>query len=109
MLLFTVLWIPKHISRNVPGFIGQYCHGNQPDHKTPLSYHFINKPEKSQVVVDNILNNFQGVGKHGLALCGLDDAGECHPGMFLALWDYILFSPANDKYIVTVPLFDKVE
>ncbi len=35
--------------------IGQYCHGNHPDHEAPFSYYFIGKPEKSQKVLDHIL------------------------------------------------------
>ncbi|WP_197901801.1 glycoside hydrolase domain-containing protein [Rhodocytophaga rosea] len=34
------------------------------------------KPEKSQKVLDHILNNLYGIGEEGLALCGMDDAGE---------------------------------
>ncbi len=31
--LFTLPWNPKHIARNVETMVGQYCHGNQPDHE----------------------------------------------------------------------------
>jgi predicted alpha-1,2-mannosidase len=106
--LFTVPWNPEHIARNVSSFIGQYCHGNQPDHEAPFSYHFIGKPEKSQQVIDNILNNFYGVGEHGLALCGMDDAGEMSSWYVFGALGLYPFSPADDEYIVTVPLFDQV-
>ena len=33
--LFTIPWNPKHIAMNINSFIGQYCHGNQPDHSFP--------------------------------------------------------------------------
>src|SRR5690606_31016517 len=56
--LFTVPWNPKHIARNISSFIGQYAHGNQPGHEAPFSYHFIGKPEKSQEIIDNILENY---------------------------------------------------
>ncbi|WP_421893302.1 GH92 family glycosyl hydrolase [Marinoscillum sp.] len=107
--LFTVPWNPEHIARNVSSFIGQYCHGNQPDHEAPFSYYFINKPEKSQHVLDNILNNFYGVGEHGNALAGMDDAGEMSAWYVFAASGLYPFSAGDDEYLVSVPLFDSVK
>ena len=106
--LFTLPWNPDHIARNVSSFIGQYCHGNQPDHEAPFSYYFIDKPEKSQAIIDDILENFYGIGEDGNALSGMDDAGEMSAWyVFSALGLYPL-SPADANYIVTVPIFDEV-
>ncbi|WP_258098531.1 GH92 family glycosyl hydrolase [Marinoscillum pacificum] len=106
--LFSVPWNPNHIARNVSSFIGQYCHGNQPDHETPWAYYFVNKPEKSQKVLDNILNNFYGVGEHGIALSGMDDAGEMSSWYVFAAAGFYPLSAGDEEYIVSVPLFDKV-
>jgi predicted alpha-1,2-mannosidase len=105
---FTVPWNPKHIARNVSSFIGQYCHGNQPDHEAPFSYYFIGKPEKSQKIIDKILNGLYGIGEHGLALCGMDDAGEMSAWYVLSALGLYTFSSADPEYLVTVPLFDEV-
>lgn len=106
--LFSVPWNPNHIARNVSSFIGQYCHGNQPDHEAPFSYHFIGKPEKSQKIIDNILQNLYGIGENGLALSGMDDAGEMSSWYVFAAMGLYPFSPADDEYIVTVPIFDEI-
>lgn len=106
--LFTVPWNPNHIARNVSSFIGQYCHGNQPDHEAPFSYHFIGKPEKSQKIIDTILENMYGIGEHGLALSGMDDAGEMSSWYVFSALGLYPFSPADAEYIVTVPIFDEV-
>ena len=106
--LFTVPWNSRYIARNVSSFIGQYCHGNQPDHEAPFSYHFIGKPEKSQRVIDNILENLYGIGEHGLALSGMDDAGEMSSWYVFSALGLYPFSPADDTYIVTVPIFAEV-
>jgi predicted alpha-1,2-mannosidase len=106
---FTVPWNPQYIARNVSSFIGQYCHGNQPDHEAPFSYYFINKPEKSQKIIDTILNNLYGIGEHGLALCGMDDAGEMSAWYVFSALGLYPFSPADTDYLVTVPLFDEVK
>jgi len=107
--LFTVPWNPKYIARNVETMIGQYCQGNQPDHEAPFAYTFIGKPEKSQKIIDKILNELYGIGDDGLALSGMDDAGEMSAWyVFTALGIYP-FSATDPKYIVTAPLFDEVK
>lgn len=106
--LFTYKWNPEHIARNVSSFIGQYAHGNQPDHEAPFSYYFVDKPEKSQAILDNILENYYGMGEDGLALSGMDDAGEMSSWYVMSAMGLYSFSPADPEYIVTVPLFEEV-
>ena len=105
---FTVPWNPNYIARNVSSFIGQYCHGNQPDHEAPFSYYFINKPQKSQHILDTIMNTLYGCGKEGLALCGMDDAGEMSAWYVFASTGLYPYSSADTKYVVTLPVFDEV-
>lgn len=107
--LFTVPWNPRHIARNVESMIGQYCHGNQPDHEAPFAYYFIGKPEKSQRIIDTILNSLYGIGDAGLALCGMDDAGEMSAWYVLSSLGLYTFSATDPEYLVTVPLFDEVK
>ena len=106
--LFTVPWNPTYIARNIETMVGQYCQGNQPDHEAPFAYHFIGKPEKSQKVLDNILNNLYGIGNNGLALSGMDDAGEMSAWYVFSALGLYPFSATDAEYIVTVPLFDEV-
>ncbi len=94
---------------NISGFIGQYCHGNQPDHSFPWLYYFVGKQEKSQVMLDSIMNHFYDMGKDKLAYSGMDDAGENSSWYVLTAIGLYTFSPADPEYIVSVPLFDKVE
>lgn len=107
--LFTIPWNPKHVARNISVFLGQYCHGNQPDHSFPYLYHFVGKPEKSQAVLDTIMGKFYGMGPDGLALCGMDDAGEMSSWYVFAALGLYPYSPADPEYIVSVPLFDEVK
>ena len=106
--LFTIPW--KGIEAyNFSGFIGQYCHGNQPDHSFPYMYYFVNKQEKSQVILDSIMNHFYDLGKDKLAYAGMDDAGEMSAWYVFNAIGIYPFSPADPNYIVSVPLFNKVE
>ena len=107
--LFSYKWNPNHIARNVSGFIGQYSHGNQPDHEAPFSYYFVDKPKKSQVVIDRILADYYGIGENGLALSGMDDAGEMSSWYVCSALGLYPLSPADAEYLVTVPIFDKIE
>lgn len=107
--LFTKPWNKNYIAWNLSGFIGQYCHGNQPAHEAPFSYYFVGKPEKSQYRLDQIMDTMYGIGPEGLALCGMDDAGEMSSWyVFTALGLYPL-SPADPEYLVTVPVFNQVK
>jgi predicted alpha-1,2-mannosidase len=107
--LFTLHWNPNYIARNVSSFIGQYCHGNQPDHEAPFAYYFIGKPEKSQKIIDHILDTLYGIGKDGLALCGMDDAGEMSAWYVFSSSGLYSFSATDPEYIVTVPVFSEVK
>ncbi|MHA4842843.1 GH92 family glycosyl hydrolase [Flavitalea antarctica] len=105
---FTVPWNPAYIARNVETMVGQYCHGNQPDHEAPFAYHFIGKPGKSQKMLDHIMDELYGIGKEGLALSGMDDAGEMSAWYVFAALGLYPFSATDPEYIVTVPVFGEV-
>ncbi|MFR0677493.1 GH92 family glycosyl hydrolase [Dysgonomonas mossii] len=106
--LFTIPW-GGYEAHNLSGFIGQYCHGNQPDHSFPFLYYFVDKQEKSQVILDSCLNHFYGMGKHQLALAGMDDAGEMSSWYVFNAIGLYTYSPADPSYIISVPFFDKIE
>lgn len=105
--LFTLPWNPHYIARNVETMIGQYCQGNQPDHEAPFGYYFVGKPEKSQKIIDTILNSLYGI-HDGLTLSGMDDAGEMSAWYVFNALGLYTFSATDPEYLVTVPLFDEV-
>ncbi len=105
--LFTIPW-KNYEAHNLTGFIGQYCHGNQPDHSSPYLYYFIGKQEKSQRILNKILNGFYRMGPERLAYAGMDDAGEMSSWYVLNAIGLYTYSPADAEYLVTVPLFNKV-
>ena len=55
------------------------------------------------------MNDYYGMGPEGLALAGMDDAGEMSSWFTLNALGIYTYSPAQPQYIVTVPLFDRVE
>jgi predicted alpha-1,2-mannosidase len=105
--LFTTPWSPRHIARNVNTFIGQYCHGNQPDHGFPYLYYWTNHQEKCQILLNIIMERFYGMSD-GRTLCGMDDAGEMSSWYVFNAIGLYPYSPADPDYIITVPFFDEV-
>ena len=105
--LFTIPWNPDYIAENINSFIGQYCQGNQPDHGFAYLYYFVDKQEKSQAILNTIMSRFYGMGEDGLALSGMDDAGEMSSWYVFNAIGLYPYSPADPTYIVSVPLFQK--
>lgn len=90
------------------GFIGNYCHGNQPGHSIPYTYYFIGRQDKAQLVLNRLMDHYYDMGEDRLAYAGMDDAGEMSSWYVLNAIGLYTYSPADPEYIVTVPLFDKV-
>lgn len=105
--LFSEPW-RGYEAHNLTGFIGNYCHGNQPGHSIPYTYYFIGKQEKAQCVLDSLMNHYYDMGADKLAYAGMDDAGEMSSWYVLNAIGLYTYSPADAEYLVTVPLFDKV-
>jgi predicted alpha-1,2-mannosidase len=106
--LFTLPW-RGYEAHNITTFIGQYSHGNQPDHGFPYMYYYVGKQAKSQHIINYILENLYGMGPEGLAYCGMDDGGEMSAWYVFNALGLYTFSPADPEYLVTVPIFDKLE
>ena len=94
---------------NFSGFIGNYCQGNQPGHTIPFTYYFIGRQEKSQQIINKILDEYYGCGPEHLALPGMDDGGEMSSWYALTALGIYTYSPADPQYIISVPLFRRVE
>lgn len=105
--LFTVPW-RGYEAWNITGFLGNYCHGNQPGHSIPYTYYFIGKQEKAQRILNTLMEKYYGMGPEGLAYAGMDDAGEMSSWYVWNAIGLYTYSPGEAKYIVTVPLFDRV-
>nr|WP_255480260.1 GH92 family glycosyl hydrolase [Mucilaginibacter sp. E4BP6] len=106
--LFSIPW-GGYAKDNLSCFLGQFCMGNQPDFNYPYLYYFVNKPEKSQAILDKLMSDYFGMGKEGLALAGMDDHGSLTGWYVFNAMGIYPYSPADPEYIVSVPIFDKIE
>lgn len=105
--LFSEPW-RNYEAHNMTGFIGNYCHENQPNQSVPYTYYFIDKQEKCQAILDSIMNHYYDMGKDKLAYAGMDDAGEMSSWYVFNAMGLYTYSPVNPKYIVSVPIFEKI-
>ena len=55
------------------------------------------------------MNHFYDLGKEHLSYAGMDDAGEMSSWYVFNAMGFYPFSPADPKYIISVPLFDKIQ
>lgn len=106
--LFSVPW-GGYAKDNLSVFLGQFCMGNQPDFTYPYLYYFVNKPEKTQAILTKLLSDCFGMGPEGLALAGMDDYGSLTGWYVLNAMGIYPYSPADPQYMVSMPIFDKIE
>ena len=106
--LFNQPWRGYEVE-NLTGFIGNYCHGNQPGHSQPYMYYFVNRQPKAQCILDSIMNHYYDMGREHLALAGMDDAGEMSSWFVFNAIGLYTYSPADPEYIISVPLFPRIE
>ena len=105
---FTLPYQPKAIARDITGMIGQYCHGNEPDHQVPFYYNWAGEPWKTQELVRKILHLMYGSDRDGLGLAGMDDQGENCSWYVMNAMGFYTVDPARAEYIIGSPIFDEV-
>lgn len=88
---------------NASGFIGQYVHGNEPDHHVPFLYNYVGRPRKTQKIVRQIIDELYRNAPSGIA--GNDDCGELSAWYVLTSLGFYPVNPASGRYAVVTPLF----
>lgn len=61
-------------SADITGLIGQYAHGNEPSHHITHMYNYVNRPWRTQELVDSVLYNQYFNAPDGLS--GNEDCGQ---------------------------------
>jgi predicted alpha-1,2-mannosidase len=91
---------------DVTGLIGQYSHGNEPDHHSAYLYNFTDKPEKGQFYVNQIINKLYQNSPEGL--CGNEDCGQMSAWYVFSAIGMYPVNPVDGRYYFGSPQFDKV-
>lgn len=92
-------------SPDISGLIGQYAHGNEPSHHVAYLYSMLGKPEKTEALVTDIMDNLYHDGPAGL--CGNEDAGQMSAWYILSSLGFYPVEPASGKYQIGTPRYEK--
>lgn len=92
---------------DITGLIGQYAHGNEPSHHMAYLYNYTNAPEKTQLYVDQILNELYTIQPDGLS--GNEDCGQMSAWYVMSALGLYPIAPGNTNYQMGRPLFKKAE
>ncbi|MEN8122747.1 MAG: GH92 family glycosyl hydrolase, partial [Bacteroidota bacterium] len=108
------LWLDNFFTLKTPGkglhydhgdAIGQYVHGNEPDHHMAYLYNYVGKPWKTQRIVRKILQDMYNDTPNGLA--GNEDCGQMSAWYIMSAMGFYPFNPGQDMYVIGSPLVDK--
>lgn len=92
-------------SPDITGLIGQYVHGNEPDHHVIYFYTMLGEPRKAAGYVRQVLNDLYTDRPDGL--CGNEDAGQMSAWFVLSSLGFYQVEPAGARYWFGSPLFEK--
>lgn len=84
-----------------------YNHPNEPVHQVPFMFAYIGKPYLTQKWSRKICEN--GYGDDVMGLCGNEDVGQMSAWYILAAMGFHPVSPGDNIYILTSPVFSKIE
>jgi predicted alpha-1,2-mannosidase len=88
---------------DVTGLVGQYAHGNEPSHHSAFLYHYIGKPQKTTLQVNNILTKFYKNSPDGLI--GNDDCGQMSAWYVLSSLGMYQVCPGNPHFVLFKPQY----
>lgn len=90
---------------DITGLIGQYAHGNEPSHHMAYLYNFVNKPERTQELVRQILTSLYTNAPDGIS--GNEDCGQMSAWYVFSSLGFYPVTPGSNQYIIGAPLFPK--
>lgn len=92
-------------SPDISGMIGQYAHGNEPNHHIPYLFNFAGEPYKTASLIRQIVDTFYTTKANGLV--GNDDVGELSVWYVFSAVGFYPVNPANGTYILGSPLVNE--
>lgn len=91
-------------SPDISGLIGQYAHGNEPNHHIPYLYNLAGQPWKTAELIRKIDQQFYTNKPDGL--CGNDDVGEMSAWYVFSALGFYPLNPASGEYVFGSPLIN---
>lgn len=88
---------------DITGMVGQYAHGNEPNHHTIYMYNSVGQPWKTQKWVNYMLNNMYSPTPDGL--CGNEDTGQMSAWYIFSAMGFYPVTHGQGIYYIGSPLF----
>ena len=92
-------------SSDISGLIGQYAHGNEPSHHVIHMYNYVNRPWRTQELVDSVYRSQYANAVDGLS--GNEDCGQMSAWYVLNSMGFYQVCPGKPVYSIGRPAFDK--
>lgn len=92
-------------SSDISGLIGQYAHGNEPSHHVIHMYNYVNRPWRTQELVDSVYRSQYANAVDGLS--GNEDCGQMSAWYVLNSMGFYQVCPGKPIYSIGRPAFDK--
>ena len=94
------------VSADISGLIGQYAHGNEPSHHIIHLYNYVNRPWRTQELVDSVLYSQYRTAPDGPS--GNEDCGQMSAWYILNAMGFYQVCPGEPVYSIGRPLFEEV-
>ncbi|WP_420575846.1 GH92 family glycosyl hydrolase [Ekhidna sp.] len=94
------------VQADITGLIGQYAHGNEPSHHISYLYNFVGRPDKTQQLVRQIMEELYSDQPDGLS--GNEDCGQMSSWLVMSAMGFYPVTPGSVDYIIGSPWFDRV-
>lgn len=91
---------------DITGLIGQYAHGNEPSHHMAYLYNYVGRPDKTQKLARQIMDELYGTGTDGL--CGNEDCGQMSAWFVMSAMGIYPVTPGTGYYTIGSPLFKEI-
>lgn len=93
------------VSADISGLIGQYAHGNEPSHHIIHLYNYVDRPYRTQELIDKVLKEQYRNDVDGLS--GNEDCGQMSAWYILNSLGFYQVCPGKPVYSIGRPWFPK--
>jgi putative alpha-1,2-mannosidase len=90
---------------DLTGLIGMYAHGNEPSHHLAYLFNFTSTPDKTQLYLNRIFNDFYTQKPDGLT--GNEDCGQMSAWYIMSSLGLYNIAPGQQQYQIGLPQFAK--
>ncbi|KRC78189.1 GH92 family glycosyl hydrolase [Sphingomonas sp. Root241] len=99
--------LPENAPPDISGLVGQYAHGNEPNHHVAYLYAYAGAPAKTQAMIRRLCTEMYKAEPDGEI--GNDDCGQMSAWFVLSSLGFYPVDPVSAVYVFGSPLFDRAE